>query len=214
MKVSQYMRAEQAIVSADGSGIRSRWLYGLRLLRDPEAMSAGGGGLRHGVAEQLVAAAKARGLRLSDREIRRRLQCARVYSTETQIGHAVADFETWRDLSTAGFPPVDAPPGEPPADHRTKDEKDHAAARRLLDLVGEQGTLFPLEMFEPTESPLKDLVDYATEQEALTARFVEHGRKRREYLDLLVDAVGGDLAVVWEDAHKLAFGDDEIEPAS
>ena len=36
---------------------------------------------------------------LSEREIRRRLQCARAYPTETEFGSAAAEFESWRDLA-------------------------------------------------------------------------------------------------------------------
>lgn len=205
MKTSQYVAHEKAIAAADSGGIRQRWLYGLRLLRDPDAMSPGGGGLRHGVGPALVAASKARGLKLSDREIRYRIQCAKTYPHESQIGNAVADFGAWRDLISAGFPHYEPGPGEPPADHRTQVEKDRDAARRLLDLVGEQGSLFPLDQFEPVETTLKDLIDYTEAQEQLTQRFVDHGQKRRDYLDSLVTAVEGDVSKSWQEAHDLAF---------
>lgn len=208
LKVAQYLRAERDITAAEAGGIRARWLYGLRLLRDEQAMSPGGGGLRHGVAARLVAEAKARGFNLSEREIRRRLQCARTYPTETEIGHAVADFRTWRELAEAGFPAYDAPADEPPADHRTKDERDRDKARALLDLVGEQGSLFPLDTFEPDTSTLKELYAYAEEQEALTARFVARGVKRRTYLDELAAAVDGDLSQSWQAAHRAAYGEE------
>lgn len=81
MKVTQYVRQERAIASADSGGIRERWIWGLRLLRDPDAMSSPKS-LRHGVADQLMAAAARAGRKLSDREIRWRLQCARTYPTE------------------------------------------------------------------------------------------------------------------------------------
>jgi hypothetical protein len=34
----------------------------------------------------------------------------------------------------------------------------------------------------------------------LTARFAEHGRKRRAYLDRLIAAAGNDLSMVWQEA--------------
>lgn len=71
-------------------------------------MSAGGGGLRHGVAAMLIEAAKRGGLKLSEREIQRRLQCARIYSTESQIGSGAADFRTWYDLSEANLDMADS----------------------------------------------------------------------------------------------------------
>lgn len=84
MKTTQYVKQEKAIAVADSGGIRARWLWGLRLLRDSDAMSSEKS-LRHGVTEQLIAAAKSSGLKLSAREIQARLQCARAYPTEAQI---------------------------------------------------------------------------------------------------------------------------------
>ena len=140
------------------------------------------------------------------REIQRRIQCARRYPTESQIRRAAADFETWRDLYYAGFPTYLADLDEPPADHRTEAEKSHDTAVRLLDMIGEQGSLFPLDRFEPTESTLKEMVEYADQQDEITARFVEHGRKRRDYVGRLIDAVGQDLSQTWQAAHMAAFG--------
>lgn len=200
MKTTQYVRQERAIAAADSGGIRERWLWGLRLLRDRDAMSSEKS-LRHGVTDQLIAAATAAGRKLSEREIRRRLQCARTYRTESQIGRAMADFGSWYELSEANFPAIEAPADEPPADHRTDSERQHDHARALVDLIGDQGALFPLADFEPTVTTLKELVDYTDAQEDLTQRFVEHGRKRRAYLNSLIVAADGDLSVVWQDAH-------------
>lgn len=213
MKVTQYVRQEKAIASADSGGIRERWRWGLRLLRDPEAM-ASEKSLRHGVTDQLVAAATARGLKLSDREIRRRLQCARTYQTEGEIGQALADFETWDELHRAGFPAYRAPEDEPPADHRTDSERAQDRARALADLVdGEQASLFPLRDFEPYTTTLKELADYTEEMEELTARFAARDRERRAYLDSLIEAAADDLSMTWQDAHQ-RLADAEMSPAS
>ena len=214
MKITQYVRAETTIVNADGGGIRQRWLYGLRLLRDPQAMSQNGNGgdavsLRHGVTEQLIAAAEKHGLKLGDREIRRRLQCARAYPTESQIGHAVTDFGTWHDLVAAGFPAYEPEPEEPPADYRTQAEREHAHARQMLLDVGQQGLLFPLEEFEPTEVTLRELLTYADEQDEITERFAKRGRERRAYLKELLVAVDYDANAIWQDAHDRAYGEQQ-----
>lgn len=201
MKITQYLRQEKAIAAADSGGIRQRWLWGLRLLRDPDAFSPGSRQLKPGQADLLIKAAKARGYKLSLTEIRYRMQCARTYKTDAEIHQATGEFDTWTDLIKAGFPTYEAPAGEPPADHRTKDERDHDHARALVDLIGEQGSLFPLAEFEPTETTLKDLQDYTEQQEELTARFVAHGDKRRLYLNDLIRAAGGDLSATWQEAH-------------
>ena len=212
MKTTQYVRQEKAIAAANVGGIRERWLWGLRLLRDPDAFTPGSSQLKPGRAEELVRAALAAGLKLSEREIRYRLQCARAYPTEAQIRHACAEFLEWSDLRSAAFPPFEAPDGEPPADHRTVAEREKAMARALLDLVGEQGALFPASDFEPTTTPLKDLVAYAESMEELTGRFAERDRKRRAYLDELIEAAEGDLSVTWHEAQSRLDPDDEPEP--
>lgn len=208
MKITQYMNAEKIIVGADGSGIRERWKYGLRILRDPEVISQSGASLRHGAAEKLIKAAEDRGMEVSAQEIQRRLRCARAYPTESQIRHAVTDFKTWHDLVLAGFPPYEPVPDELFADHRTKAEQLADLARRMLDEVGEQGRLFPLNEFEPAEATLKDLIDYSDQQDRITEAFAERGRQRREYLDTLMVAVDNDVSQTWLEAHKAAFGDE------
>jgi len=209
MKTTQYVRQEKAIVAADRGGIRERWLWGLRLLRDAEAFSPGSSQLKPGLTDLLVKAATASGCKLSAREIQYRLRVARAYGTEAEIAQALAEFGTWTALIQADFPPFVAPEGEPLVDHRTPAERDHDHARALAELVGEQGSLFPLRDFEPITTTLKELQEYADQQESLTARFVEHGRKRREYLDRLIEAAEGDLSATWQDAHdRLA---DEVD---
>jgi hypothetical protein len=208
VKTAQYVRQEKAIASADAGGVRERWLWGLRLLRDPEAFSPGSSQLKPGRADELVQAAKAAGLKLTVREIQFRLQCARTYPTEAQIANAGSQFEGWTELRTAGFPAIDAPDGEPPADHRTPAERDHDHARALMDKIGEQGTLFPLSDFEPVVTTLKELAAYAEQMRELTGRFAERDRKRREYLDRLIEAADGDLSMTWQDAHDRLDPDD------
>jgi hypothetical protein len=214
VKTTQYIRQEKAISAADSGSIRERWLWGLRLLRDPEAFAPGSSQLKPGRADELVKAATASGLKLSEREIRRRLQCARTYPTEAEFGHAVAEFGTWSDLADANFPRFEVVPDELPADHRTQAERDHDRARALVDLIGEQGSLFPLRDFEPVTTTLKELVAYAEQQEELTARFVEHGRKRREYLNSLIEAADGDLGATWQEAHDRLAAEPETDAES
>jgi hypothetical protein len=211
MKTTQYIRIERAIAVAARNDIHERWIWGLRLLRDADAFAPGSSQLKPGRAEELIKSARAAGFPLSEREIRYRIQCARAYPTETQIRHAGAEFEDWSSLRAAGFPPFEAPEGEPPADHRTDAERQRDHARALTDILGEQGTLFPLRDFEPNETPLKVLAAYAEEMAELTARFAERDRQRRAYLDQLIEAADGDLSTTWQDAHQRAFGEDVAE---
>lgn len=206
MKTTQYVRQEKAIAAADAGGIRERWLWGLRLLNDPDAFAKNSSQMKAGRADELVQAVKASGRKLSQREIQYRLRAARTYQTDSQIAQISARFDNWSGLIAADFPHCAALDGEPLADYRTEAERNHDRARALADLIGEQGALFPLSTFEPVTTTLKELVDYAAQQEELTARFVAHGRRRRAYLDDLIEAAGNDLNVSWQDAHdRLAF---------
>lgn len=203
MKTTQYVRQEKAIASADSGGIRQRWLWGLRLLRDADAFAPGSSQLKPGRADELIKAAKAAGMKLSATEVRLRLQYARAYNTDAEIQRASVEFKTWSALITADFPAYAVPEGEPPADHRNDAERARDAARQLAAMADDaQGTLFPLDQYEPIVTPLKDLHDYADGQDEITGRFVERGRKRRDYLDQLDAAAGYDLSMTWAEAHK------------
>jgi hypothetical protein len=205
MKTTQYVRQEKAIASADVGGIRQRWLWGLRLLRDPEAM-ASEKSLRHGVAEQLVVAATANGLSLNEREIQRRLQCARAYPTEDEIRQVLTDFQTWDELLNAKFPAYETSSDEPPADHRTDAERRHDHARALLDHIGEQGALFPLSDFEPVTTTVKEMREYAEDMLAMASSFHEHAKERLAYVDDLSEAADGDESMTWQDAQDRLDG--------
>ena len=204
-KPTQYVRQEKAVEAADTNGIRERWFWGLRLLRDRDAISRTGGSLRHGIIEQLIAAEQRAGFKISEREIQWRLQAARTYSTESQIRTVSSDFRTWTELRVAGFPPISKTDGEHPADHRTKAEKDRDTARALVDLVGTQGAMFPLDEFEPTQTTLKEIGDFLDRQDEITSNWIKTGKKRRGYWQQMVDAVDGNLAVTWLEGHRQAF---------
>ena len=49
----------------------------------------------------------ARGLKLNKLEIRRRIRCARTYTTEDEIRQALTDFRGWDALHRANFPPYE-----------------------------------------------------------------------------------------------------------
>lgn len=206
MKTTQYVRQEKAIASADAGSIRERWLWGLRLLRDPEAFAPGSSQLKPGRADELIAAMKSVGVRISAREIQYRLRCARSYRTESEIAQAVAEFGSWSSLFAADFPAFSVPDGEPAADHRTDAERERDLRRAYDDILGDQAALFPLSDFEPTTVTLKELVEYAEGQEEWTGRFVARDKKRREYLDALILAVDDDLSVTWLEAQRRRNG--------
>lgn len=94
----------------------------------------------------------------------------------------------------------------------TKPERDRDRARALLDLIGEQAALFPLDDFEPVTTTLKELQTYTEEMEQLTARFAARDQKRRAYLECLIAAADNDLGMTWRDAQDRLNASDTQAP--
>jgi hypothetical protein len=211
MRTTQYTQREARIRTVDSDGIRQRWAWGLRLLADEEKL-APAGGLRHGVADALIAAATKRGYKLSASEIRYRMQCARTYPTEAQIAKVLGDFETWWALIQAAFPACESPASEPPADWRTEAERTHDRNRAWLDATDGQDAMFPLSQFEPVETTLADLETYMKEQQQINENFAATFARRRAYLDELASAVDGDMSATWDQAQRRLDGDAEATP--
>jgi hypothetical protein len=79
-KMTPLLRLEKKVPASDLRGILERWRFGRALLADSK-LTTTAGHLRPDVAPLLVNAATTAGLKLSEREIRRRLQCAQAYPT-------------------------------------------------------------------------------------------------------------------------------------
>lgn len=206
MRYAQYLKAEGHISAADSGGILERWRYGRRLLCDDTAMAKSGKSLKHGVLERLIAHAKAKGYRLSEREIQRRLACGRAYPTEAQIRQMLADFDTWDDLHSAGFPAVERSPDEPDYDPRWSDERARDVQNQGARLLPEQDdeeqlALFPDDRFHDL-STLAEMAKYAEEMAEITARFAERDAERSAYMRRLIDAVDGDMSTTWAEARQ------------
>lgn len=216
MRYTRYLRLEKNIAASDTGGILERWRFGRRLLMDDKATTPNGN-LRHGVQDRLIADAAAAGYRLSKSEIQRRLQCARTYLTEAQITHAVGDFGAWRDLASAGFPPVETPPdadlGEPydprDADEKWRDFRNQQERREREN--PEQGALFELpehfshDTYSP-RTPLSTLIAACDESERMTANFAKRDAERRAYVDELLDAAAGNVSMTWYEAEGRRLG--------
>lgn len=119
-QTTQYLKLERRIATGEHGGIIERWRYG-RLLLDAKT---GRQRLPKGMIGDLVAAAERAGLKLSEREIQYRIQCAETYQTEVDSRSAAAAMGSWRALCDAGFPPVEAPGSDP--DDLQAEGLDHA----------------------------------------------------------------------------------------
>lgn len=215
-RYGRYLRLEKNIAASDTGGILERWRYGRRLLSDGKATTPAGN-LRHGVLASLIADAKAEGYKISEREIRYRLECARAYQTEAEIGTASADFADWTALREAGFPPVEVTdPGEPydprDADEKWRDfraEEERRTAKNPEQLMFELPRFFSHDTFGP-RTHLSDLVAACDESERMTANFVKRDTERRAYVGELLDAADGNDRMTWIEAEARRLGLDAI----
>lgn len=80
--------------AAEGEGIRERWLFGRRIVDE-----YGEGQLPHGLLDSLKEQTGK-----SHRELKRRVQFARLAPTEEKLGHAVTQFQSWHALVNHGLP--------------------------------------------------------------------------------------------------------------
>jgi hypothetical protein len=196
-----YGRQEKAIAAADISTTRERWEYGRRLACDPLATNPADGTLRDGVMGSLITAARKRGVHLTEEEITARLAAGLAYPCESQIRGARRDFETWAALCEAGFPEIEAEPGDQPHDPRGAAERARAVDRQLAlgEPDPEQLALFPDDRYDIL-STLAELRKYAAESDERTKRHAAKNAERFAYLDELSEAVGGDESRTWEEA--------------
>jgi hypothetical protein len=106
---SPFLALEVRIATDERDSIVNRWKYGRELL----AVKGDRKQLPHGMIGDLIKAAARAGLKLSEREIQRRMKLATVYGSEAKVRQALTDFGTWSDIVNANFPPVvsDEPDG-------------------------------------------------------------------------------------------------------
>lgn len=198
-------RLSRKIAASESADIEERWKHGLAILADPNLMSDSGESLRHGALETLIAEAGVTSdgrSRLSEREIQRRIQCARTYCCPSQIRHAVADFPTWRALAEARFPRYDPDPGEEPADPRSPEELRRDLERQFSAVMSEELSLFPLDEYLPERVTVGQLEDYAAETQRMSAGFAAAAARRVAYVERLKTAVGGDVGRTWLEADQ------------
>jgi hypothetical protein len=218
MQASKLARLERKIMAADGGGIVERWRWGRAVLGDPMRTAESGKSLKHGVMAQLLAEAEAAGSTVAEREIQRRLACARTYGTEAEIRRSATDFQFWTRLYEAGFPPVAVPDGT--ADVTPLDP---AARNAVLTLIGEStdpkhweqmllGSDSAPDVFPATlrigrgrkiplaKATIADTAAWNEQSKAMTARFVTANQRRDEWIAILLAATGGDRTARYADA--------------
>ena len=217
MRNTGYLTLEKHIAASDTGGILERWRYGQRLRHDSKR-TIQGERLKKGVLAELIGIAAKCGAKLSEREIRYRIQAAKAYQTEAEIRHAGAEFGDWTSLRSAGFPPVETTdPGEP-WDPRsvtekwrdwTDGQKRHAGENPAQDALFELPTHFSHDTYGP-RTPVSTLVSACDESERYTANMVKKDAERRAYTDELVAATGGNVSMPWYEAEGRRLGLDGL----
>lgn len=202
-----YGRLDKGIAADDVGTIRHRWEYGRRLLMDPTKTTPAGN-LRNEVLEGLVTAARRQGVKkIGRREIQHRLQAARTYPSEAHIAQVLAQYESWWQVISAGFPAIQLPldADTEPFDPRTPEERARdlgQAAEPLAKKAAGQLELF--DYFSDTAfdelSTIAELRKYAAEMSEWTERQARRDRERTAYVDRLSAAVGGDEGKTWAEA--------------
>lgn len=187
-KKSIYLRLEGRIAADERGGIMHRWEYGRQLLK----AKAGRKQLPHGLLGDLVKAAIDAGLKLSEREIQRRIKCATVYDSEAKVRRALADFGSWSALDAAGFPAVvvDEPGLDPDEMH---DGPPDAWEQMTLipgfkETVKVRGREIPL-----GEATVGEAVDYREKYRQMHEGFAKTLALIEVAVEAMLDGSGGDL---------------------
>lgn len=211
-RYTRYLKLEKHIAASDTGGILERWRYGRTLLTDPK-MTTPNGNLKDGRREQLIEEAAAAEFRISRTEIAYRLQCARAYETERQLFTAREQYADWTAFRNSGFPPVEIDdPGEPYDPHAADRKQPKPPTQEPLTTADGK----PVPQFDPPvkfggdehgpRSTIGDLYAACKESEGYTERMAANDAKRRDYVDDLADAAGGDLTKTWYEAEVLRRG--------
>src|SRR5258707_10860199 len=204
MRYERYKRIDNAIKASDSGGIWERWRYGRRLVCESE-MTTARGYLQHGKIEWLT-----RRSGESERELQRRLQCARAYPQESQIRQLLTDFRTWDDVINSGFPPYPATEDERPYNPLETDEliqqREADRVRFDEDSQYEDGGLIPRDAF-PDSTPMLEISQFADRELELAARYTDKAQRRRFYVDSLIKAAGTDWQSMTLGEAERAFHD-------
>lgn len=195
---SPFLKLDRKIANEERGGVLNRWAYGCELLK----AKAGRKQLPHGMIADLVAAAERAGIKLSEREIQYRIKCATVYDSEAKVRKAAADFGTWSEIISAGFPEVTVDEELTIDEVLTTIENGPRPDPQEFEQLG----MFPeiVKSVPLASATLRHLVAYAEEMRTMTASFAKRDEERREHLRELTAATGGDLDVTYPEAVAMA----------
>lgn len=184
---SPFIKLDRKIATDERGGVMHRWNYGRELLK----VKAGRQQLPHGMVADLIKAAERVGLKLSEREIQRRIKLATVYGSESKVRRAVTDFGSWRALVNAGFPAIEGDdPDELEAEGISTAAPDEWEQLSLIPGLGEvlkvRGRSVPL-----TEATIADVQAYRDMYAGIHSNFAKRLALIENALRIMREA-GGD----------------------
>jgi hypothetical protein len=187
-KPSRYLKHEQKIAATSTAGIVERWRYGRDLLKDKADRKQ----LPHGLIEGIITEAERSGIKLTRREIQRRLQCAEIYASEAKVRRAGDALGSWTALHEAGFPTLGDDLDDLP-DGVTAAAPDEWEQLSLIPGLGEvlkvRGRSIPLE-----EATIGDVAAYRDMYAGIHANFAKRLALIENALRIMREAGAGDDA--------------------
>ena len=216
MARSVYLKLETRILRDEQGGILDRWKYGRECLTHKKGRQQ----LPHGFIADRLAEAERAGLKLSEREIRRRVQCAEVYDSEAKVGQALADFGSWSALAEAGFPvaEVDEPDLEPD-DLRDIGESDPLAEpeQLALDIPGFKPILkINGRKVQLAEATVREAIEYRDMVHEMHENFGRTVAQIDATVETMLDGCEGNLDAnaveAWKKATDPDVEDDDEDP--
>lgn len=204
-KHSPYLRLEKQIASDERGGIMHRWRYGRDLIKERKGFAK----LPKGRLNELIVEAVRDGLRLTDREIQRRIKLATVYGSEAELRQALTEFGSWSEIVNAGFPAVDI------------DESDPIGAMEEIGVASPEVVEMPLfdipgfkavfkvngKKVDLADATVRQAVEYRDMCRQMHENFGRTVADIESTVELMLQGSGGDLDVNALEAWKRATGE-------
>lgn len=205
-KQSIYLRLETRIASGSIKDVVARWRYGRSLLAD----KAGRKQLPKGKIEGLIKDAADAGIKVSEREIQRRIKCAEVYGSEAEVRRASDGLGSWTALHEAGFPTFES---TEPADLEAAGiHTGPPDAFEQLTLIPGAPAILRVKGREPvdlTDATLTDFKAYCEQSAEITANFAKHDALLWAAYRAMLDGSDGDMDANAVEAWKRGTGEDD-----
>lgn len=185
-KPSIYLKHEMKIVANERGSIEERLRYGLDLIKE----KAGHKKLPVGKIELLIKEAAEAGIKISEREIQRRIKCAEVYVSVERFRRQYDGISAWTTLHEAGFPVVESTPEDLPygISAAAPDEWEQLSlVPGLGEVLKVRGRSIPL-----TEATIADVIAYRDMYAGIHSNFAKRLALIENALRIMREAEGNE----------------------